>query len=161
MKTFWNIDINKKIASFNDDRIVYSFEFVIVYDGVLEIHQKKIIENNNKIDLFKLHTYMRSLGDELNLIHFEKKLQFNGITDGAGVKMYQIEDNIYLDEIGTICLLEPFGFRDTEFICDINTSEIENTPVTLAKLIIAHENDEDEEEIEYIAFDKLKELLKQ
>ena len=161
MKTFWNIDINKKIASFNDDRIVYSFEFKIVYDGDLKNKKKKIIENNNKIDLFKLHTYMRSLGDELKLIHFEKKLQFNGITDGAGVKMYQIEDNIYLDEIGTICLLEPFGFEDTEFICDINTSEIENTPVALAKLVIAHEDDEDKEEIEYIAFDKLKELLKQ
>ncbi len=60
MKTFWNIDINKKIASFNDDRIVYSFEFEIVYDGALEINQKKIIENNNKIDLFKLHSRIRT-----------------------------------------------------------------------------------------------------
>lgn len=164
MKTFWIIDINKKIATFNDDIIVYSFEFETVYDGTFEIKQKTILENNNKIDLLKLHTYMRSLGDEINLINFKKKLEFNGETDADGIRMYQIEDNIYVDEIGTICVLDTLGFEDTEFMSDININEIENTPVELAKLVIALEDDMEDDrksnDIEYITFEKLKELLK-
>lgn len=162
MKTFWNIDINKKIATFNDESIVFSFEFEIVFDEYLEINQKNIIENNKKIDLLKMSTYMRSMGHEISLVHFAEKLKFDGETDAEGIKMYRLEDDIYVDEFGTICILNEMGFEDTEFMCDINVNDIENTPVNLAKLVITMDEDEEDEEsevIEYMTFDRLKELL--
>ncbi len=155
MKTYWDIDIDNKTATFKDDEIVYKFKFEIEYDGAIIIHSKKVLEDNSKIDLTKMHSYMRYLGDELNLIHFDKKLSFDGETDWDDIKMYKIDENIYLDEEATIVVLGIMGFEDTDYMCDINIENIENTPINLAKLLVCY----DDEEYNYITFNELKKQI--
>lgn len=156
MKTFWKFDIDNKTAQFNDSEVIYKFRFEASLDGALVINKVETLEDNKKIDLSKMHTYMRHLGDELHLLHFEKKFVFSDETDWDDVKMYKIEDNIYIDEDACIVVLTKMGFMDTEFMCDIDIDNIENTPINLAKLMIFEDNNYDTS----YTFAQVKESLK-
>lgn len=157
MKTYWDIDINNKIASFKDDEIIYKFKFEADFDEFLVFYQAELLENNHKIDISKMHTYMRIFGDELSL-SFNHKLQFKGEADRYGVKMYCLEDNIYIDEDGAITILDKMGFEDTCYMCDLETSDMESIPVNIAKLFIYCDNEEDEDS-GYVTFSEFKENI--
>lgn len=155
MKTYWDIDIDNKIASFKDNEAIYRFKFDVEDDEALIIKKIATLEDNNKIDTSKMHTYMRYLGDELSLLYFNDKLKFSGETDWDDVKMYKIEDNIYIDEAATVVILNATGFEDTDYMCDIDIDNIEETPINLAKLLICY----DDEKYKYITFSQLKEAI--
>lgn len=155
MKTYWDIDIDNKIASFKDNEAIYRFKFDVELDGALAINKIEVLEDNNKIDLSKMHIYMRHLGNELSLLLFDDKFEFSGETDWDHIKMYKIEDNIYIDEEASIVILDKMGFVDTDYMCDIDIRHIENTPINLAKLLICY----DDEEYQYITFSELKESI--
>ena len=155
MKTYWDIDIDNKIASFKDEQIIYRFKFEVELDGALIVNKVEVLEDNQKIDISKMHTYMRNLGDELSLLYFNDKFQFSGETDWDDIPMYKIEDNIYIDDEATIVILGKMGFEDTDYMCDIDIENIENTPINLAKLLVCY----DDEEYKYITFSELKEQI--
>lgn len=159
MKRFWNIDIDNKIASFNDSEVVYKFKFEISLDDIFIISNVEILENNQKIDLSKMHSYMRYLGDEMQLLNFPQKLKYEGDADMDGVKMYKVEDNIYIDDEGTLNTLDADGFNYTDYSVDIfNDEDIESSPVTLIKMSV-YEDIEDEPTFDYLTWNEFKKRI--
>lgn len=156
MKTYWNIDIENKIASFKENEVIYKISFEIEFKEFLNIKTNRVIKDNNKIDILKMHNYMRNLGDELILLHFEEKLIFNGYKDGNGIKMYQIEDNIYMDEEGTLNILNIDGFYYTDYSVDLfDDNNIENSIKALIKMSVYEDIDETPD-FKYLTWNEFK-----
>jgi hypothetical protein len=78
---------------------------------------------------------MRILGDEFKLLHLTEKVEFLNETDDNDVKMYKIEDNIYVSRNGEICLLTATGFEDTDYQTAITNID-ENISKNLIKSTI-------------------------
>lgn len=126
MKTFWDIDINNKIAALKDNNIKFKIKFDIeIRNDYLVIKQEEVLEkdfpsNLNSEELSKkMAKLMSSLGDELNYLHLKTKLGDTKLGDINKIKMYQVEDNIYVSEDRQICVLNPDGFYGTDYVTSL------------------------------------------
>lgn len=164
MKTYWDIDIDNKIASFKDDEIVFKARFELEADESIAFNFIEVLENNEKIDIMKMNSYMKYFSDEINLLHFNEKLKFDGQSDIDGIKMYCIEDNIYVDEEGVLNVFEDNEFHYTDYYVDIVFDNMESTPKALVKLSVYFDDEESEDEndeVKYIVWNEVVEVLKQ
>ena len=155
MKNFWDIDIDDKTATFKEDGIVYKIKFDVELDEHFVINTKEVLENNNAIDLSKMHTYIRYLGDEMSLLFYDKLVSEDKF-DCEAIKLFCLDDNIYIDDCSSLCIVKDNVLYETDFICDFDIRTIEGTPINFAKLLICL----DDEKYDYITFNEFKKIVK-
>lgn len=139
MRVYWNIDINNKIAELKNEDILLKFIYDLELMGAGAFIIKKIATlEESQLDsqaAAKIPKLMRILGDEFKLLHLTEKVEFLNETDDNDVKMYKVEDNIYVSQNGEICILNQFGFEDTDYQTAITNID-ENIPKNLIKSTI-------------------------
>lgn len=139
MRVFWDININEKTAELKNEDILLKFiyDLELMGDGTCIIKKIATLEKS-ELDAkaaAKIAKLLRILGDEFKLLHLTEKVEFLNETDDNDVKMYKIEDNIYVSQHGEICLLTTTGFEDTDYQTAITNID-ENIPKNLIKSII-------------------------
>lgn len=139
MRVYWSIDINNKIAELKNEDILLKFKYdlELLESGTFIIKKIETIEES-QLDAqaaAKIPKLMRILGDEFKLLHLVEKVEFLNETDANDVKMYKVEDNIYVSQNGEICLLTATGFEDTNYQTAIINID-ENIPKNLIKSTI-------------------------
>lgn len=138
MRVYWNIDINNKTAELKNEDIILKFIYDLELENGTFIIKKKATLEESQLDsqaAAKIPKLMRILGDEFKLLHLTEKVEFLNETDDNDVKMYKVEDNIYVSQYGEICILNQFGFEDTDYQTAITNID-ENIPKNLVKSTI-------------------------
>lgn len=113
MKTNWNIDIENKIISSKD--LDFSFEFEIEFEFRKWHLRSKEIVFKSEDEKEKANKLFKSLQTEFKVLKYIETLKFDGFGDWNYMKMFHLEDNIYVSEDGEICTLEADGFYETSF----------------------------------------------
>lgn len=149
MKTFWDIDINNKIAILKDDKdkLKLKFDIDIIDNKYINVVKREILEDTVTSNFLKDEDYspeklalkfaklMRYLGDELNLLYLTNTLEFKEDYDSNGYGLFPIEDNIYIRTNGNIALLKSDEFIYTDYQSSLYKIN-KDTKINLIKLTI-------------------------
>lgn len=138
MKINWKIDIENKKISLNESD--FSFDFEIVFDFNNWSVVPKAIAYKNEAEKELVSNAIDSFKSEFRVLHLLEKLGKTKVADGNKIKMYKLEDNIYVSKDGQICTFHSDSFYDTPFFTSVYPID-ENTNINLVKMSIYCEDD--------------------
>lgn len=117
MKINWEVNIDEKKVSSKD--IDFSFEFDIEFSfNSWHLVAKEINYKNKKEQQF-INKNFKSFTSEFKNLYLNETLGITKFSDYDNIKMYHLEDDIFVSKDGNICVLKPDGFYDTEFMTPV------------------------------------------
>jgi len=133
----WQIDINKKSATLNIDGESRLFHFNVK----LQVYNSYIIDTKRYINrAFGLTSKepilkFNSLYKKLKVSYFNETLKPSTTYDKNGIKMFHIEDNIFVSKYGDISIFNNGKFYNTDYRTILKLINV-NIPVNLVKLTL-------------------------
>ncbi len=138
MKINWEVKINEKKVSSKD--IDFSFDFDIEFSFNSWHLVAKEINYKNEKEQQLINSNFKSFASEFKNIYLKDNLGTTKLSDDRKVKMYHLEDDIFVSSDGNICVLKADSFYDTEFMTSVYPIN-ENTSKNLIKLSIYDDNE--------------------
>lgn len=137
MKINWEVNINEKKVSSKDTD--FSFEFDIEFSFNSWHLVAKEINYKNEKEQQLINSNFKSFSSEFKNLYLNEKLEITKFSDWNNIKMYHLEDDIFVSSDGNICILKADGFYDTELMTSVYPID-ENTSKNLIKLSIYDDN---------------------
>ena len=138
MKINWEVNIDEKKVFSKD--IDFSFEFDIEFSFNSWHLVAKEINYKNEKEQQLINSNFKSFASEFKNLYLNETLENTKFSDYDNIKMYHLEDDIFLSKDGNICVLKADGFYDTEFMTSVYPIN-ENTSKNLIKLSIYDDNE--------------------
>lgn len=138
MKINWEVKINEKKVSSKD--IDFSFDFDIEFSFNSWHLVAKEINYKNEKEQQLINSNFKSFSSEFKNLYLNEKLEITKFSDWNNIKMYHLEDDIFVSSDGNICILRDDGFYDTEFMTSVYPIN-EDTSKNLIKLSIYDDNE--------------------
>ena len=138
MKINWEVNINEKKVSSKD--IDFSFDFDIEFSFNSWHLVAKEINYKNEKEQQLINKNFKSFASEFKNIYLKDNLGTTKLSDDRKVKMYHLEDDIFVSSDGNICVLKADGFYDTELMTSVYPIN-EDVSKNLIKLSIYDDNE--------------------
>lgn len=138
MKINWEVNINEKKVSSKD--IDFSFDFDIEFSFNSWHLVAKEINYKNEKEQQLINSNFKSFASEFKNIYLKDNLGTTKLSDDRKVKMYHLEDDIFVSSDGNICVLKADSFYDTELMTSVYPIN-EDVGKNLIKLSIYDDNE--------------------
>ena len=138
MKINWEVKINEKKVSSKDTD--FSFDFDIEFSFNSWHLVAKEINYKNEKEQQLINKNFKSFTSEFKNLYLNETLGNTKFSDWNNIKMYHLEDDIFVSSDGNICILKADGFYDTEFMASVYPIN-EDVSKNLIKLSIYDDNE--------------------